>query len=267
MVKGITANNVGNTPGVTDDQFQLNLDGQQITQRVAGSGFGQPKVSREAIAEFQIVTNMFDITQGRSTGMQVQAISRSGTNDLRGVDLRVLPQRHASTRPTRSPARCCRSRTSRSAARWAARSCGPRCTSSASYEYERQPRDGVPGADAAAEPDRSQFETKDVNKNYLAASTIRCRRANTFTVRGQRWEFDNPFQISSGTAHPSTAEQLRSVRDQRLSAPGRTSINQPDDAAARRLQRLLLVQRRDPVERTCSSTTRRSTCRSSSSPA
>ena len=83
MVKGITANNVSNTPGAIDNQFQLNLDGQQITQRVAGSGFGQPKVSREAIAEFQIVTNMFDITQGRSTGMQVQAISRSGTNDMR----------------------------------------------------------------------------------------------------------------------------------------------------------------------------------------
>src|SRR5581483_8435779 len=70
MVKGVTANNASNTPGTSDDQFQLNLDGQQITQRVAGSGFGQPKVSREAIAEFQIVTNMFDITQGRSTGMQ-----------------------------------------------------------------------------------------------------------------------------------------------------------------------------------------------------
>ena len=85
LVKGITANNVAERPGVgRDDQFQLNLDGQQITQRVAGSGFGQPKISREAIAEFQIVTNLFDITQGRSTGIQVQAISRSGTNDLRG---------------------------------------------------------------------------------------------------------------------------------------------------------------------------------------
>jgi hypothetical protein len=85
LVKGITANNVAERPGVnSDDQFQLNLDGQQITQRVAGSGFGQPKISREAIAEFQIVTNLFDITQGRSTGVQVQAISRSGTNDFRG---------------------------------------------------------------------------------------------------------------------------------------------------------------------------------------
>src|SRR4030095_14946746 len=67
-----------------DDQFQLNLDGQQISQRISGSGFGQPKMSREAIAEFQIVTNMYDITQGRSHGGQVQAVSRAGTNDLHG---------------------------------------------------------------------------------------------------------------------------------------------------------------------------------------
>ena len=64
--------------------FQLNLDGQQITQKIAGSGFGQPKFSRESIAEFQIVTNMFDITQGRSIGIQVQAVSRAGTNKMAG---------------------------------------------------------------------------------------------------------------------------------------------------------------------------------------
>ena len=84
MVKGITANNIVNTPGVSDDMFQLNLDGQQITQKIAGSGFGQPRFSREAIAEFQIVTNLFDITQGRSAGVQVQAISKSGTNTNSG---------------------------------------------------------------------------------------------------------------------------------------------------------------------------------------
>jgi hypothetical protein len=85
MVKGVTSNNIDQRPGVErDSQFQLNLDGQQITQKVASSTFGQPKFSREAIAEFQIITNMFDITQGRSTGSQVQAISRSGTNNLKG---------------------------------------------------------------------------------------------------------------------------------------------------------------------------------------
>ena len=84
QVKGITANAVDTAPGVRDRQFQLNLDGQEITQQVAGSGFGQPKFSREAIAEFQVVTNLFDITQGRSLGIQVQAISRSGTNNYDG---------------------------------------------------------------------------------------------------------------------------------------------------------------------------------------
>jgi hypothetical protein len=86
LVKGVTGNDTqNNRPGVVrDEHFQLNLDGQQVTQRVASSFFGQPKFSREAIAEFEIVTNQFDVTQGRSAGMQVNAITRSGTNTLGG---------------------------------------------------------------------------------------------------------------------------------------------------------------------------------------
>jgi hypothetical protein len=86
LVKGITANNVTNSPGVSQNEsFNLNLDGQQIKQNVLSSGSGEPRFSREAIAEFQIVTNLFDITQGRSTGVQVQAISKSGTNSMSGA--------------------------------------------------------------------------------------------------------------------------------------------------------------------------------------
>lgn len=86
MVKGITANTVVNQPGVIRDAaFQLNLDGQQITQNLCCSGFGnQPGISRDAIAEFQIITNLFDVTMGRSVGIQVQAVSRAGTNNLDG---------------------------------------------------------------------------------------------------------------------------------------------------------------------------------------
>ena len=85
QVKGVYANDTTLRPGVArEDRFQLTLDGQEVTQKVSGSDRGQPKYSREAIAEFQIVTNNFDITQGRSTGIQVKAITRSGTNDLHG---------------------------------------------------------------------------------------------------------------------------------------------------------------------------------------
>ncbi len=85
MVPGITANAVSDTPGISGlTNFQLNLDGQEITQHTSVTSFGQPGISREAIAEYQVVTNMFDVTSGRSAGIQVQAISRAGTNNLAG---------------------------------------------------------------------------------------------------------------------------------------------------------------------------------------
>jgi hypothetical protein len=83
IVKGVTANTISNRPGVNEDaKFQLNLDGQEITQN--HYNFVQAKISREAIAEYQIVTNLFDVTMGRSAGLQVQAISRAGTNNVTG---------------------------------------------------------------------------------------------------------------------------------------------------------------------------------------
>jgi len=206
MVKGITANNVESRPGTdSDDRFQLNLDGQQITQRVASSGFGQPKVSREAIAEFQIVTNQFDITQGRSTGMQVQAISRSGTNVMRAstygffrsdkfnapdpVAGEVLPFENQQVGFTLG---------------------GPIILNKAhffgSYEYEREPSTAFLAPSRL--PDQTwQFESKGVDKNYLIRVDYQQSPTNSFTVRAQRWAFDNPFDISSGSSHPSRATQ------------------------------------------------------------
>ncbi len=63
-------------------EFQLNMDGQQVTSNL-GPG-GQPKFSRDAIAEFQFISNRFDATQGRSSGVQVNAVTRSGTNRYAG---------------------------------------------------------------------------------------------------------------------------------------------------------------------------------------
>ena len=207
LVKGITANNVAERPGVgRDDQFQLNLDGQQITQRVAGSGFGQPKISREAIAEFQIVTNLFDIAQGRSTGIQVQAISRSGTNDLRGsvygffrndrfnaadpVAGVVLPFSNQQAGGTLG---------------------GPIVRNRAhffgSYEYEREP--GTAFLQPTRLPNQKfTFESRSTNKNILGRVDYQISSRDRFTARAQRWDFYNPFQIGSGTTHPSRAEQL-----------------------------------------------------------
>jgi Carboxypeptidase regulatory-like domain len=85
LVKGITLVDAGNRPGVSRDAaFQLNLDGQNITNGASSSGFGEPIISRDAIAEYQIITNLFDVTMGRSTGIQVQAVTKAGSNIATG---------------------------------------------------------------------------------------------------------------------------------------------------------------------------------------
>ena len=63
-------------------EFQLNVDGQQVTSNI-GTG-NQSRYSNDSIAEFQFISNRFDATQGRSTGVQVNAITKSGTNLFSG---------------------------------------------------------------------------------------------------------------------------------------------------------------------------------------
>ena len=64
-------------------EFQLNIDGQQVSGDI-GAG-GQPRYSQDSIAEFQFLSNRFDATQGRSSGVQVNVITKSGTNNLTGL--------------------------------------------------------------------------------------------------------------------------------------------------------------------------------------
>jgi hypothetical protein len=203
QVKGITANAVDTTPGVRDRQFQLNLDGQEITQQVAGSGFGQPKFSREAIAEFQVVTNLFDITQGRSLGIQVQAISRSGTNSYDGsvygyfrddawnakdfIANRVLPYANQ---------------------QWGGAVGGPLVKDKlhffASYERENEPNT-ILSAPAALPGQSFSFDTKLVQNSFLGRGDWQATQNDHFTARGSYWDWGNPFTQVAGTEHPSQA--------------------------------------------------------------
>jgi len=64
-------------------EFQLNLDGQQVSSEL-GAG-NQPRYSQDAIAEFQFIANRFDATTGRSTGVLVNAITKSGSNTFSGL--------------------------------------------------------------------------------------------------------------------------------------------------------------------------------------
>ena len=87
MVPGITSNDVQNSPlGTTDSgKMQINVDGQQVTQNSAGTSFGQPIFSDDAIDQYQIITNRFDATMGRSSRLQVIVQTKSGTNAFHGT--------------------------------------------------------------------------------------------------------------------------------------------------------------------------------------
>jgi hypothetical protein len=94
LVPGIKSNSFGNTPAASGQgtnggdaetgKFQITLDGLQYSQDSVGSSFGQPKISQDAIAQFQIITNRFDATSGRSAGIYVNVQSKTGTNQLHG---------------------------------------------------------------------------------------------------------------------------------------------------------------------------------------
>src|SRR6476659_5226181 len=59
-------------------EYQTNVDGMQFANTMGGGG--QPTFSQEMIAEFQFISNRFDATQGRSSGLQVNLVTKSGTN-------------------------------------------------------------------------------------------------------------------------------------------------------------------------------------------
>ncbi len=87
LVPGITSNDVTNSPlGATDSgKLQINVDGQQVTQNAAADSFGEPQYSQDAIDQFQIITNRFDATLGRSSRVQVNVQTKSGTNQFHGT--------------------------------------------------------------------------------------------------------------------------------------------------------------------------------------
>jgi hypothetical protein len=85
LVPGARVNHTdpGGLPGAYG-AVQLNIDGMQVTNNCCAGANRQPSFARDAIAEFQL-TGRFDATQGRSSGAQVNVITKSGTNTLSGT--------------------------------------------------------------------------------------------------------------------------------------------------------------------------------------
>lgn len=67
------------------DASRYQMDGLSVTGQ--GTGGETQTYSHETVAEFQVVTNRADAEYGRVTGAVINAVSKSGTNQLRGSAL------------------------------------------------------------------------------------------------------------------------------------------------------------------------------------
>ena len=84
LAPGSRGNASSEIPQDRQGYFQVSVDGQQQTLTVCCAQ-NQPRYSRDSIAEFVISTNRFDATQGRTMGMLVNAVTKSGTNTPTGT--------------------------------------------------------------------------------------------------------------------------------------------------------------------------------------
>ena len=199
------------TPETTAGHYQINVDGQQVTNQVVG-GFGQARYSRDSIGEFELVSNRFDATQGRSVGVQVNVITKSGTNTPAGsfsgyfrndkfnkadpVALRVLPYSDQQLSGTFG---------------------GPIVKDKihffGNYEYERNPQTFV----YTTQYPRFNTDLFAVNQQHIGGGRVDAELSSKtrLSVRYSKWISYQPYRTGGGAiTAPSTAEGGNRYSDQ-----------------------------------------------------
>ncbi len=74
-----------NIGGISSRNDALTLDGVTAREVAFGGPAEMPyTLSMEALREFEIVTNSYDVTEGRSLGGGIKAVTKSGTNEFHG---------------------------------------------------------------------------------------------------------------------------------------------------------------------------------------
>ncbi len=72
--------------GQTSQNTNVSVDGGYNADDALGTSSGaQVRTPLEAVQEFQVLTSMYDAEFGRASGAIVNAVSKSGTNQFRGV--------------------------------------------------------------------------------------------------------------------------------------------------------------------------------------
>ncbi|MBI4888437.1 MAG: TonB-dependent receptor [Acidobacteria bacterium] len=211
LAPGARRNEGGGMAQFRQGYSQTNVDGQQMTINYhSQTDTEQVGFSRDAIAEFEVVANRFDATQGRSSGMVVNAVTKSGTNSYAGsfggyfrddkfnsedfISHRVLPYSNQQTSATFG---------------------GPirkdRVHFFGAYEFEREPKTYVYTSPYAAFNVDRKFPTH-VHK-LLGRLDAQFTPQTRLSVRVSG--FNNLFYVGGGaTNHPSVAGTRKRVTPQ-----------------------------------------------------
>ena len=77
----------GSLSGQRSGSMNISIDGGNFRSPLwAGTaGSGPLQISQEAIREFEVVTNAYDVTMGRQGGGAINAVTKAGTNTLEGT--------------------------------------------------------------------------------------------------------------------------------------------------------------------------------------
>jgi hypothetical protein len=82
----------GAVNGARSDQTNITLDGLDDNDQLKGYAFeGAMRATLDSLEEFRVVTSNYDAASGRSSGAQVNLVTKSGTNSIPWLVLRVLP--------------------------------------------------------------------------------------------------------------------------------------------------------------------------------
>lgn len=204
LVPGVRVNAITNdTPlgGNNSGKFQINLDGLQVTQDTADASFGQPRFSPDAITQFQIITNRFDATLGRSSGVYVNVQSKVGMDQIHGS---VFGYFRNDAFNAADPV--AHTVTALSDQQYGGTFGGPikkgKLWYFGSYEGEHQ-ASGVPSSPLLPGSVTSVAPQTIRLNEYLGRGDWQPNDKNRLFLRGNGFTFKNDNVVSSGTADPS----------------------------------------------------------------
>ena len=201
MVPGMTANVISTTnPGVSANNWAMNLDGQAVANKTS-QGLGQPKFSREAIAEYQIVTNLYDVTRAarpasscRRSRSPGRTRSGSGYGFFRDDKFNAADPVSGTVLPTK---------TNSGAARSAVRSCD-KLHYFLSYGYERTPNTIFNVIQTLGQS--SSIPDTQLTRALLLRVDDQLTKSDRLSVRGTYSSYSDPFYLATpSNTHPSQA--------------------------------------------------------------